>query len=234
MKVVQMKCESRSSVGTSGARAARRAGKVPAVVYGEGRQPEHLALPGRPFRAAVDAGTRVIDIERDGHAAERVLLADVQWDAMGLEVIHADFLRMDPAHEIHLRVPITFEGAPKGLAEGGVLTIQRDVIEVRCLPKDIPEGLLVEVSALAVGDSIEAAAVALPAGVKLGQNPHDVIVTVVLPKVVVATPAPGEAAAAAEGAAPAAPGAAPAAGAAAGAAAATPAAGAKAPAEKKK
>ena len=222
MKVVQLRCEERAIRGTSGARAARREGKIPAVVYGEGKAPEHVALPARELRAAVDAGTRVIDLARGGTAAERVLLADAQWDAMGLELIHADFLRMDPAHEIHLRIPVHYEGQPKGLADGGVLTILRDTLEIRCLPKDIPAGVQVDVAGLALGDSVEASKVALPAGVRLGGNVHEVIVTVVLPKVVVEA-APAEGAAPAAGA-PAAAGAA--------AAGKAPAAGAgKAPAK---
>lgn len=240
MKVVQLKCVERKPGGTGSARAVRRAGDVPAVVYGEGQAPEHVQLPGKAFRSAVDAGARVIDLERGAAAVERVLLQDVQFDAMGLHLVHADFRRMNPDHEVTLRVPIVFDGVPKGLADGGVLTVQRDVLEIRCLPRDIPEGLTVSVAELALGDSIEAGKVPLPAGVKLAEKPHDVVVTCALPKVEkAATPADG--AAAAEGAAAPAAGdaakaGAPAAGAAGGAAPAKgdakPAAGAKAPAKK--
>lgn len=214
MKVVQIQCETRSPGGTGKARAARRGGSVPCVVYGEKKDPEHLALPAKQFRAAVDAGARVIDLSRGG-SSERVLLKDVQWDALGGAVVHADLLRMDPAHEITLRIPITFDGVPKGAAEGGVLQIMRDTIAVRCLPKDIPEGVTVSVATLGLNEAIDAGKVALPSGCKLGEDAHDTIAVCRVPKVEKAPePAAADAAAPAEGAAaaPAAAGAAPAAG----------------------
>lgn len=237
MKVVTLKSEVRPEKGKGGARRVRNAGKVPAIVYGEGKDPEAIALPGHDFRMAVDAGARVIDLE-SGAGVERVLLSEVQFDALGLNLVHADFKRMDPAHEITLAVPIHFDGAPKGLADGGVLTILSDTLEVRCLPKDIPEGFLVDVSHLELNTSIPAGKIPLPEGVKLAQDAHDTIVTCAIPRVKVeeapaaegAVPAEGAAAEGAEGAAaaPAAEGAAPAAaaGAKGAAGAAKPAAGA--------
>src|SRR5690349_15165676 len=159
MKVVSLKSEARTQAGTSRSRRDRREGKVPAIVYGEGRAAEMVSLPKHEFRMAVDAGARVIDLEVPGRAAERVLLSEVQFDALGMNVVHADFRRMDPDHEITLGIPIDFEGAPKGLAEGGVLTILRDSIQVRCLPRDIPERFLVDVSAMELNTTIQAGAI---------------------------------------------------------------------------
>src|SRR5262249_50647947 len=121
MKVVNLKSTPRTDTGKSSARRERREGRVPAIVYGEGKDPEKVAPPAHEFRMAVDGGARVIDLEREGSSTERVLLAEVQYDPLGMEPIHADFKRMDPAHEITLAVPIEFEGAPKGLADGGVM-----------------------------------------------------------------------------------------------------------------
>src|SRR5688572_16341203 len=100
MKVVSLKMEAREGTGTRLARRMRAAGKVPAIVYGEGRTPESIALSARDFRQAVVARARVIDLELDGSAAQRVLLAEVHYDALGVNPVHADFLRMDPNHEI--------------------------------------------------------------------------------------------------------------------------------------
>jgi large subunit ribosomal protein L25 len=244
MKVVSLKSEARSAVGKSGSRRARREGKVPAIVYGEGRAPEHVTLPKHEFRMAVDAGVRVIDLEMDGRAAERVLLSEVQFDALGMQLVHADFRRMDPEHEITLAIPIEFEGAPKGLAEGGVLTILRDTLSIRCLPKFIPEKFVRDVSAMELNTSIHAGEIELPEGVKLAEDAHHVICTCAIPRVKVeeaatpaegAVPAEGAPAEGAEGAAPAAgaEGAAPAAGAAGGKPGAAPAKGAAAPAADK-
>jgi large subunit ribosomal protein L25 len=201
MKVVSLKSEPRNETGKSGARRARRGGNVPAIVYGEGKAPENIALPQHEFRMAVDAGARVIDLAVGARAAERVLLSEVQFDALGMNLLHADFRRMDPDHEITLAVPIDFEGAPKGLADGGVLTILRVTLEIRCLPRDIPERFLVDVSGMELNTTISAGAIPLPAGVKLAEDAHDTICTCAIPRVKVEETATAAEAAAAEGAA---------------------------------
>ena len=111
MKVVKLTSEPRESSGSSGANRLRRAGRTPAVIYGEGTAPSHVSLPAHEFRMAVDAGARVIDLAGGSGEPERVLLTDVQFDAIGTKLLHADFRRMDPAHEITLRIPVIFEGA---------------------------------------------------------------------------------------------------------------------------
>jgi large subunit ribosomal protein L25 len=231
MKVVSLKSEVRSETGKGGARRARRQGKVPAIVYGEGKPPETITLPQHEFRMAVDAGARVIDLDIAARGVERVLLSELQFDPLGMNLVHADFKRMDPAHEITLSIPIDFEGAPKGLAQGGVLTILRDTLKVRCLPRDIPEHFLVDVSGMELNTTISAGAIPLPTGVTLAEEAHDTICTCAIPRVKVEEPTPAEAAAAAAAAegAPAegAPGAEGAAAAAPGAAGAAPAAGGK-------
>ncbi len=228
MKVVTLESEARQVRGTSGARAVRRAEKVPAIVYGEGREAEAIALPHHEFKMALEHGARVIDLKRT-EGVERVLLAEVQYDALGVRVLHADFLRMDPEHPIALNIPIELEGAPKGLADGGVLTVLKDTLHVRCLPRDIPEKLTLDVSGLGLNESLEAGKIALPEGVTLAEDTHGTIVTVAVPRAakVAEAAAPAEGAAAAEGAPAAGAGAAPAA---AGAAGAAPAAGTTPPA----
>src|ERR1043166_8496798 len=104
MKVVTLKSEARGATGKSEARRARRAGKVPCIVYGEGKAPETISLGAHEFRMAVGAGARVIDLETGGSPTQRVLLSEVQYDALGMNPVHADLLRMDPTHEITLAV----------------------------------------------------------------------------------------------------------------------------------
>jgi large subunit ribosomal protein L25 len=197
MKVFMLKSQGRERLGKSGARATRRAGQVPAVIYGEGGVSEHVSVPERDFRGAVEHGARVIDLDRGGPGPERVLLVDVQYDALGLALVHADFLRLDPEHEIELNVPLELEGSPKGLADGGVLTVLRDTLAVRCLPRDIPERVPVDVSGLGLGDSVVAGSVALPEGVALAEEATDTLVAVAVPRAVKA--AADEEAAEAEG-----------------------------------
>lgn len=199
MKVSKLKSEPREGRGTSAARRVRRQGRVPAVVYGEGAPAEHIAVDAHDFRIAVDHGARVVDLDAGAAEPERVLLVDVQYDALGLDLLHADFQRLRPDHEIHLRVPIEFQGTPKGLAEGGVLTVLRDTIEVRCLPRDIPESVPLEVGGLELGDSVVAGGLTLPEGVTLAEEADETIVSVAVPRAVKAEAAEGAEGEAAEG-----------------------------------
>ena len=88
MKVVSLKSEVRTETGKTGSRRARRAGKVPAIMYGEGKSPEAIALPQHEFKMAVDAGARVIDLDNGERGVERVLLSEVQFDALGMNLVH--------------------------------------------------------------------------------------------------------------------------------------------------
>ncbi len=199
MKVVTLKAEPRAGAGTAHARRLRRAGALPAVVYGEGREPRHIAVDTRAFRHALDHGARVIDLEMDEIGAARVLLKDVQWDALGVRVVHADFLRLHPEHELELAVPLHFEGTPKGLSSGGVMTVLSDTLEVACLPADIPEFITVVVADLDVGGAVHAGEIPLPERVRLAVDAADVIVSVAIPRAPSAPADAGEGDEAAEG-----------------------------------
>lgn len=182
MKVVTLKAQSREPGGSSGARRTRREGRMPAVVYGEGQTPSHITLDMRTFRHAVENGARVIDLDVEGGDPTRVLLKDLQYDALGAKLLHADFLRLSANRKIELAVPIEMLGTPKGVQQGGVLTVLSGTVAVRCLPRNIPEVLALEVAELEMGDSVKAGDVALPADVELAADPDQVLFTVAVPR----------------------------------------------------
>jgi len=182
MKVVTLKALPREPKGTGAARRVRHEGQLPAVVYGEGENPRHILLETRTFRHALDHGARVIDLEMDNVGSSRVLLKDVQFDALGAKVLHADFQRLHPDRKIHLGVPLTLEGLPKGVQDGGVLTVLSSTIEVRCLPADIPETIVLDISALQLGSSVHAGDVALPENVELAAEADQVLLSVAIPR----------------------------------------------------
>lgn len=234
MQQFTIEVQPRSGIGSSESRRLRASGNIPSVVYSRGgdaipasvSQQIFLQL-GKLARSSQLFTLKSSDKRIDGKPA---LVKEVQKDHLNNVVLHVDFQTIREDEEITVRVPLHFVGEAPGVkSEGGILTVVSHEFSVRCLPKRIPAEISVDVSTLALGDSIHAREVPLPEGVKLQGNPDETIVSVVTVRAVAEDEAATAATAAtAEGAA-----AAPAAGAAAPAAGAAPAAEAASAKEKK-
>lgn len=181
MKVVTLKTETRETDGTTGARRLRRSGRLPAVLYGDGKDAVHIALDTHDFTKAVDHGARVIDLELDG-TRQRVLLKELQYDPLGVHLKHADFVRVNPAVAIELRIPLDLRGVPMGLSKGGVLNVPVNTILVRCLPGDLPENIPLDISKLDLGSSVTAGDLELPQGVECAEDKDRIVVTMIVPR----------------------------------------------------
>ncbi len=235
--VKEMKATVRSKSGKGAARAERRAGRVPGVIYGDSKPPVAIALDHAELRQRIYAGrflTSVYDIEIDGKK-HRVIPRDYQLDPVKDHPLHVDFLRLGEGQPIRVNIAvrvINAEASP-GIKRGGAVNIVTQAIEISCLPEDIPESIDVDIAGLEINYSKHLRDVKLPANVKVLAPEDMTLVTIVPPSGYAEEQrAAAEAAAAPAAAAPAAGAAAPAAGAAAPAAgAAAPAAGA-APAKK--
>ena len=182
MKVVTLKALVREPAGSADARRTRSAGQLPAVVYGEGVTPSHITVDSATFRRAVESGARVIDLDIEEGADTRVLLKDLQYDALGLKLLHADFLRLSANKKIELAVPMDLLGTPKGVQQGGVLTMQSGTVNVRCLPGDIPENVAIDVSQMEMGASFQAGDLVLPENVELAGDADQVLFSVMVPR----------------------------------------------------
>ncbi len=182
MKVVTLSAEPREDTGSAVARRFRRAGRLPGIIYGEGVEPRSVTLTMRDFSRALEDGARVLDLVMEGVGEARVLLKDVQWDALGRRLLHADFLRLSPDKEIELAVPVDFVGVPKGLSAGGIVAVTSNYITLRCLPTNIPEKVVVTMTELGLGESLYARDVELPENVALAVDPDSVVVTCAAPR----------------------------------------------------
>ena len=249
--VKELKATARPSVGKGAARAERRAGRVPGVIYGNNQPPLPISVDDRDLRQRILAGrflTTIYDIDLEGKK-HRVIPRDFHLDPVKDLPIHVDFMRLGEGATIRISVPLHVEraDASPGVKRGGTVNIVTHAIELECSVDNIPQFVDADVSGLEIGYSLHLSDIKLPAGVKSLMREDATLVTIVPPsgyaeeqKAAAAAAAaaaagavavPGAAAPAAGAAAPAAPGAAPAAAAAAPAAgAAAPAAGAKAPA----
>jgi large subunit ribosomal protein L25 len=156
--VVTIEAEARARAGKGAARATRRAGKVPAVIYGAHQAPSMIALePRAVLRELMRAGwqSRVYEVSVAG-AATRVLIRDVQFHPVSDAPEHVDFQRLAAGEKIRVAVPVHFdnEGLSTGLKRGGVLNVVRHAVEVYCDPDNIPEQFVADLSGLDFNDNV--------------------------------------------------------------------------------
>ena len=166
----ELKAEAREQVGKGSARAVRRNGKVPAVIYGDKQPPLAIALSYKEIFYKIHGGgflTTVATIDVDGSKIQ-VLPKDYQLDPVKDFPIHVDFLRVGKDTVVNVNVPVHFINEEKspGIKRGGVLNIVRHEVEFHCPANAIPDSITVDLSGAEIGDSIHISAVTLPAGVK--------------------------------------------------------------------
>lgn len=230
----ELKASARAQSGTGSARSVRRDAQVPAIVYGDGKPPQAIALPSNELVNVINRGrflSSVIEIDIDG-SKTRVIAREVQKDPVSDTPVHVDFQRVGPGARIRVNVPVRFvhEALSPGLKRGGVLNIVRHEVEVLAPADRIPEFFEFSLEGMEIGRSIHISATKLPEGVTTTIQNRDFTVATVAGHKIEEEAATSTATATADGAAPAEG--APAEGAAAPAdgKAAAPAAGAKAPA----
>ncbi|WP_315733977.1 MULTISPECIES: 50S ribosomal protein L25/general stress protein Ctc [unclassified Bradyrhizobium] len=226
--VRELKATARPSVGKGAARAERRAGRVPGVIYGDNQPPLPISVEDRELRQRILAGrflTTIFDVTLDGKK-HRVIPRDFHLDPVKDFPIHVDFMRLGQGATIRVSVPLHVVGseAAPGVKRGGTVNIVTHTLDLECLAENIPQFIEADVSALEINHSLHISDVKLPTGVKTLSRDDATLVTIVPPS------GYGEEQKAAAGAAAAPAAAAPA------AAAKAPAAAAKAPAggDKKK
>ena len=202
-KTIQLKAEPRAGVGTVASKALRKAGKVPATIYSRHQAPQNLQLDAHTLALALKKSTGehiLVNLEITGTGSNLALIQDVQHHPVKRHIVHLDFHALKEDEVMHTTVPVVGFGEAAGIKTGGgsLEQVLRQ-LDVECLPKDLPETIIVDVSALNIGDAIHVKEVALPAGVT-ARNPEDAIVFhCVAPKVEVeATPAEGAEAASPE------------------------------------
>ncbi len=205
-ELVNLVALARPRAGKGAARAVRRAGQIPAVIYGAKEAPMLIAIdPKEVTRELHRPGffTRRMTLTIDGKSHE-VLPRDVQLDPLKDRPMHFDFLRTSADSILEVQVPVVFlnEGASPGIKRGGVLNVVRHDIGVRCRADAIPDKIEIDLTGLDIGDSVHISAVKLPAGVVPVIRERDfTIATIAPPTVVRETEVAPTAAATAEGAA---------------------------------
>jgi len=179
----QIKATKREKAGKGASRAIRLKGSIPAVIYGDKKAPEMISLEEKVLVAEMNKKglwTRQYEIEVDG-TKHLVLCQDIQKHPVSNRPIHADFLRISKNSVLTMAIPLHFVGeeACPGIKKGGVLNIVHRTLEVKCKADAIPEEFIVDLSTAEIGDSFDAFAIQLPAGVKLTAQEDFTVATIV-------------------------------------------------------
>lgn len=166
----ELKADAREQVGKGSARAVRRNGQIPAVIYGDKQPPLAIALSWKDVYYKIHGGgflTTVATIDVGGKKIQ-VLPKDFQLDPVSDSPMHVDFLRVGKNTEVNVNVPVHFinEDKSPGIKRGGVLNIVRHEVEFHCPANAIPEFITLDLEGTDIGDSLHISAVTLPAGVK--------------------------------------------------------------------
>jgi large subunit ribosomal protein L25 len=155
MEKTKLKASERKDFTKSETRKNRKVGNIPGVFYSKNNQPIHISVADKAINPLVfTSKTHLISLELEGHDEYECIIKDVQFDPVTDKVIHFDLLGLTKGEKITLEVPVQLIGTAVGVKEGGIIQHVMHKIEVECLPRNIPEHIVVDVSGLKLGDSI--------------------------------------------------------------------------------
>ncbi len=179
VKDIVVAAEVRASRGKNEAHRTRRAGQIPAVIYGSNIDPVSVSVSPREISKIIHSNTgynTIFKLEIAGGETTPVMVVDRQVDPIRGTLLHADFKRIDLTKRIRVNVPVQTTGEAKGVkVQGGLLEVITRSIEIECLPDDIPEKFVVDVTELMIGQAKRASDVAMTGSMKLVSAAETVI-----------------------------------------------------------
>jgi large subunit ribosomal protein L25 len=173
---------------TNAARRLRHEGMIPAVIYGH-NDPVAIAVNAKDFSRAfkVISESQLITLTVDGKEYE-VLIKDYQEDIVTGAIEHIDFFEIEAGKTLRTHIAVTLDGTPAGVREGGILEQPLHGLDIECLPRDIPETVHIDISALGVGDSIHVSDIPVPEGVKILTSEEQTVALVALARMEIEEP----------------------------------------------
>ncbi|OQA74288.1 MAG: 50S ribosomal protein L25 [bacterium ADurb.Bin243] len=188
MKQVSIKAEVRKSAGTSANNKLKTKGRIPAVLYGQGKESTMLTLTKLDFENIFRKNNKraIYSVNFNDGAKDVIkntLIKDIQYDPIKMRIMHVDFYEYDEHKKIRTMVPVITHGTPIGLKKGGILTHIKDQIEIDCLPINIPDHFEIDVTGLDLHHAIRVGDIKVAPEVHVISDPHDVLVTVATPRV---------------------------------------------------
>ena len=190
MASAQLSATPRDGTGKGSARSLRAQGRIPAIIYGHGREPQALAIDTRELEkllSRISAESTVIELSMDGKSA-RTLIREIQRHPFKRQILHVDFQELVAGEKVTVRIPIVLTGVPEGVrVDGGILDQTMRELEIRVDPANIPNHVEVDVNPLRIGDSVHVRDIALPEGVELVGEADSTVCVVSAPRAVVET-----------------------------------------------
>lgn len=171
----------RDQLGSIASRRIRRAGQVPAVVYGHEQEPAHICVEDHDLRNLIKNRERVFEIDVEGKV-EETMLRDLQWDTFGTEILHVDLVRINASERVTVEVQVKLRGTSPGVVSGGILEQPLHALELDCLAHNIPDEISIRINALEIGDAIHVRDLEVPRGSKLHNAEDQIVVHVLAPK----------------------------------------------------
>ena len=168
-QTAQVTARPRSELGSRANKRLRDTGHIPGVIYGHKEAVVPVTLPKKELTNYLGHGTHLFDLALAGKS-EKVLVKEVQYDHLGIEIIHVDFARVSLDEKVEVTVPLELKGTPKGEAEGAVLQQIISELEIECLVTDIPEAIRHNVSEMEKDSVLHISELKLPPGVRVLQD----------------------------------------------------------------
>jgi large subunit ribosomal protein L25 len=185
MQQTRLEAQLRESRGKGAARAARRAGLIPAIVYGHNVAPAAIQLPKPSLHSLLGSGGEnvIINMDLGKDESATVMIKEVQIDPVTREILHADFMRVSLEERVTTHVPVSLIGTAPGVSAGGVQEFLLREIQVECQVGKIPEHIEIDVSSLQIGDQIRVRDIEPQEGMAISDDLTTIIVTIVTPTV---------------------------------------------------
>ena len=177
METQQLQVKIKNDTGTLKARKNRKSGLIPAILYGHKQESMMFLLNEKEFSTALNTEAKMVNLKWNG-SEEIALIKDVQFDTFGKKILHVDFVRIALTEKVTTHVPVVLYGTSQGVKEGGILDHALKEIEIECLPTEIPKNIRINISELAIGNTIHISDLELPANAKILGNPDAIVVSV--------------------------------------------------------
>jgi large subunit ribosomal protein L25 len=196
MASANLSVSTRDSSGKGSARSLRKSGRVPAIIYGHGREPQALSINTRDLEKLLEhisAENTVIDLDLDGKSA-RTLIREIQRHPFKRQILHVDFQELVAGEKVIVRVPVILIGVPDGVRmDGGILDQTMRELEVEVDPANIPNHIEVDVTKMVIGSSLHVSDITLPEGVEVVAEEDASVAVVSAPRAAVEAAATEEA-----------------------------------------
>jgi large subunit ribosomal protein L25 len=185
--ILELTAETRQRSGTSSVRRMRKEGLVPAVIYGRKTENANIKVNTKAVTTLLKDSASdnvLVNLQIDGAKTQLALIQKVQHDYLKGGILHIDFHAVDLNESIHAVVPLELIGEAEGVKAGGQLDMMLHKIEVHCLPKDLPEKIIIDVTHVGQGTGVHVRDLKLPEGVSVQMDPDVILLSISEPRVV--------------------------------------------------